>query len=162
MTAPVNLLKLFDRYLSVNCRRFQIFVTKKLLDEPDIRSAFQKERRAGVPEQMTASGSSDLGLFDECRHLPTEYIGVKRAAVASQEQCVFPGIQQQLWPNLGKVTFHPTQCPSPNRNHPVFLPFALSDLQREPVPVQIRHLQIGEFSAAQAAGIQNFEDSPVT
>ena len=64
MTVPVNLLKLFVRYLSVNCRRSQIFVTKKLLDEPDIRSAFQKERGAGVPEQMTASGPSDRGLFD--------------------------------------------------------------------------------------------------
>ena len=55
MAAGVNLLKLFDADFGVNGRGVEFFVSKQLLDKPDVSAVFQHVRGAGVPQDVAAA-----------------------------------------------------------------------------------------------------------
>ena len=62
MRGAVHLLQHADRDVRVNLRGGQAGVAEHLLDEADVRAAFQHQRRHGVTEQMTRSRLADLGV----------------------------------------------------------------------------------------------------
>ena len=84
MAAGVNLLKLFDADLGINRRRLQLFMSKQLLDKPDVGSVFQHVRRAGVPDQVTRC-HPPRHLLDPRGHHARYHVGIEGAAVAGEE-----------------------------------------------------------------------------
>jgi len=48
MAAGVNLLQLFDTDLGVNGRGIEFFVSKQLLDEPDVGPVLEKFKSVGL------------------------------------------------------------------------------------------------------------------
>gem|GEM_PF-4619027 len=79
----MNLLQLLDRDLGVNLGRRELGMTQQLLDKPDVCSAFEHQRGAGVPEQVArapvATGQSFSGYI---RH------SASRAARTTREKGV--------------------------------------------------------------------------
>ena len=63
MAAGVNLLKLFDADFGVNRRRVEFFVSKQLLDEPDVGPVLQHVRGAGVPQDRWHEPRVQPGTF---------------------------------------------------------------------------------------------------
>ena len=110
----MDFLKLLDRDFGVNGGRFEFFVAEELLDEADVRTAFEQVRGAGVAEQMAASGTADPGFADELGGHAAEHVGVERATVAGEEQRVLPRIEAETRAHFGNVALGPGSSPFSN------------------------------------------------
>lgn len=60
MRGAVDLLQLPDRHVRVNLRCLQVRVSQHRLDEADIGSAFQHQRRHRVAEQVTRPALAEI------------------------------------------------------------------------------------------------------
>ncbi len=57
-------LKLEDADLGIDGGRFQLFMSKQLLDVADVRAAFEHVRGARVPDQVRPGAAVDACLLD--------------------------------------------------------------------------------------------------
>ncbi len=61
VAAGVDGLELLDADLGVDGGGFQLLVAQKLLNETDVRPAFEQVNGGRMSHQMTASGAADVG-----------------------------------------------------------------------------------------------------
>ena len=110
MTAGVDLLELVDVDLGVDGGRLQLFVTKQLLDVPDVRAAFEQVRGARVTEQMAADAFPlDARLPDVAWNVSAKHFFVERLAVAGQEERLLRRIHGEQRSHVLDVLLDPRQ-----------------------------------------------------
>ena len=68
MRRRVDLFQLLDRHLGVDLRRRQLRVAQHLLDEADVGSVLQHDRRHRVPEEVARTALADLSGIDVVAH----------------------------------------------------------------------------------------------
>lgn len=68
MGPRVDFLQLLDADFGVNLGGFQFGVSQQLLDKTGVGTAFEHVRGAGVPEEMTTSLATNVGLLDVSGH----------------------------------------------------------------------------------------------
>jgi len=57
-------------------------VAEELLDEADVGATFEEVNRRRVPNQMAASGATNVGLLEPFGDHAAEHVGVEGLAVA--------------------------------------------------------------------------------
>jgi len=150
MAAGVNFLKLFDAHLGVDGGGVEFLVAEQLLDETDVRAVFQHVGGAGMTQRMATAFAFQPGLFEPGRDHARDHIGVERATVASQEQRLGAGVQAEPWTHFLLVTFEPCNGARTHGNHAIFFAFALANVQRAALGVQIGQIEAAKLGAAQA------------
>ena len=81
MAAGVDGLELLDADLGVDGGGFQLLVAQKLLDETDVRPAFEQVNGGRMSHQMTASRAADVGGLEPFGNLAAQHVGVEGLAV---------------------------------------------------------------------------------
>ena len=84
MAAGVNFLELFDADLGVNGRGVEFFVTKQLLDEPDVSSVLQHVRGARVPQNVATAFAFQSGFFQPGGDHAADHVGIEVLAVSDE------------------------------------------------------------------------------
>ena len=154
-------LELLDAHLGVNGGGFEFLVTKELLNEPDVGPAFQHVGGTGGADQMAASGTVDVGLFDPLGDHAAEHVGIEGLAVAGEEEGALGGIQREPWTHLIEVAFEPAQGTAADGYDAVLVALALADMQGLAFAVEVVDFEPGEFAAAQSGAVEEFEHGAV-
>ena len=93
--------------MGVDLRGGQLAVPKHLLDEPNIGSAFEHQRRHTVPEQMAGSFDMGIGFADVCFGQQAEVIGSKCSAGPGDKDGAVIDRRQEPRPNFPKIAIGP-------------------------------------------------------
>ena len=97
MGRRVDPFQLLDRDLGVDLRRRKFGVAEQLLDEADVRSAFEHEGGTGVPQQMAGAAFAKFRGVDVVADKLGEPVRRERLEEVRQEQRAGIGFGRGMW-----------------------------------------------------------------
>lgn len=136
-------------------------MAQELLDEADLRPAFEHVGGASVADEVAASAPADLGLLDVFGGQAAEDVGVEGFAVAGDEEGLFLWIKEEPGADFFEVAAKPVQGALSDGHDAVFFAFAKVDLQDAALAVEVVDFQVGQLAAADAGAVKGFEDGSV-
>ena len=161
MATRVDLAELGDRDGGVNLRGVEALVAEELLDEADVGAVLQHVRGARVAEQMARAHARHADGHERAAHERPEVARAQAFAVARQKQPVLARARLQPRPALGEVALDPVRGVAAERHDAILAALALAHPDGAERAVEIGHVEPRQLGAAQAGGVERFEDRAV-
>lgn len=157
MASILHGLEFLDAHVGVDGGGFELGVSEELLDVADVRAAFEHVRGAGVAKQVRAAGSADVGLLDVVGALAAEDFWIEELAVAGEKERGFVGFLGQERPDFVEVAGDPVEGAVSHGGDTVFAALPFADAEDLLFGVEVGEFEAGEFGAAQAGGVEEFQ-----
>ena len=161
MGALVNFLQVPDGDLGVDAGGVEPGVAEELLHDADVGSVFVHVGRAAVAQEVAASGLLDPGGFDRFGDPVAEVAGADSLAVSAQEEGLFADFEDQAGAAFLEVFFEPMQGGFADGQEAVFVPLSLADEEGLAAWIKIAEVELGDFAAPRAGGVEGFQDGAV-
>ncbi|PHM30034.1 hypothetical protein Xsze_04380 [Xenorhabdus szentirmaii DSM 16338] len=158
----MHFLELADGNPCVELRGIQLLMPQHHLDMADIRPVVQHLGRHRVPEQVTGPRFVQLRLLpDGLRRYLGQVARTQWPAFLRDKQVAAVMLRRQFGPHLRQITRQPAQRPLADRDHPVFIAFALPDNHGTPFDVDIPLFELAQLHAPDAATPEHFQHHPI-
>ena len=161
MAAGVDVAEGVDVDVGVDLRGFHARVAEQFLDVADVGPAAVHVGRAGVAEEVAGAGLVDAALDHEFLEPVAKRAGGDARAVAAEEQRGLSGQVGEVRTCIGQKTVEPGGGARANGQHPAFAALAPADGERLTVRIVVAEVEAGHFGAADAGGVEEFEDRAV-
>ena len=154
----MNELELADAYAGVDGGGLEVFVAEQLLDVADVGPAFEHVRGAGVAEQVApALFAPDTGVADAVPDQAGEHVGMEAFAVAADEEALLAGNAGEQRANVVEVFLDPAQGARADGDDAVLHALALADEHGSLVAVEVAQVELHEFAAPHAGGVEELQ-----
>ena len=114
-----------------------------------------------MAEAMARSERRDADFFHLLCHPVAEVGGADAGAVAAEEQCGFGGQVGKEWSGFCQIADQPRCGAFADRKQATFAAFATTHEQGAGVGIEIAVVEVGHFGAADASGVEKFQDGAV-
>ena len=161
MTTGVDLAEFLNVDVGVDLRGFHAGVAEHFLHVADVGTAAVHVGGAGMPPQMAGAGFVDAAAFEEFFDPVTEVVGGEASAVAGEEEGGFVREVVEERAGLGEEAFKPCGGALADGQHAVLAVLALADEEGAGVGIVVAVVELGHFAAANAGGVEEFEDGAV-
>ena len=153
--------ELADGHVGVDLGGGEEGVAQHLLNEAEVGSVFQHEGGAGVAEEVATPNRSQARAPDVLADQGAQAVDGKGLAAAAHKEGAVVRSRQQVGAAVGAVAFKPGQGPVADGNQAAASAFAVTDVERPLDGLEVAPVEEGQFGAADAGGIEGFQDGPV-
>ena len=161
VAAGVDFAEGVDVDVGVDLGGFEAGVAEHFLDVADVGSAPVHVGGAGVAEEVAGAGLLDAAALHGFLDPVAEVGGGEAGAVAAEEQRGFPGKVGEVRAGIPRMPVEPCGGAVADGKHAAFAAFAAADVEGFRVRVVIAMVEVGQFGAADAGGVEEFEDGAV-
>lgn len=144
----MDLFQLLDADLGVNLGRREFGVSKELLDEPGVGSAFEHQGGAGVAQQMAGTAFAQIGGVDVFADKLGEPVRGERLEEVRQKERAVVRLPDEAGADFIEVAADPCKGAVANRDHPIFAAFALPHHDGAAFVIDVAKVEMGQFGAA--------------
>ena len=161
VSAGMDVLEGADADVGVDLGGVEPGMAEHGLNVADVGAAFEHVGGATVAEEVAGPGFADMGAFHHPGDPGAEKSFGEAGAVAAEEEAGFGGKVSEDWPGFVEVALEPAGGTGPDRKHPVLAALAAADVQGLQGGIKVAEIEAGHFGAADAGGVEKFEDYPV-
>jgi hypothetical protein len=161
MTPRENLAEVFDADAGVDSSRLEAFVAEELLDVTDAGLSFEEMSRVGVAQCVREDRGLDRSSLRVVGEEHREKASTDPAALLGEEERGLSRRLHELGPTFTQIMIESGSRPSGERDHAVFLSFAVSNEEKLLAEVDVADVEPQTLAAAETRSVKNLEEGAV-